>query len=60
MTETDLNHIRRCAEQRRDEWMAKHPGVQVPPSEGIDTLRLLAEMTEQPEDWPEIVEEKND
>jgi hypothetical protein len=44
ISDTELEAIRQTATYRRDTWQANNPGVQVPPSEGIDTLRLVQEL----------------
>jgi hypothetical protein len=42
--QTELDFIKRSAEQKTEAFLQKNPGVQVPPDEGPQSLRLVAEI----------------
>jgi hypothetical protein len=44
LSQEELNHIRRRAEQKQAGWLEKNPGVQTPPDEGSEVLTLVAEV----------------
>lgn len=43
-SQDEINTIKRRAIQKRDLFTENHPGIQVPPDEGPQTLMLVAEI----------------
>jgi hypothetical protein len=44
MSNRELEEIAQRAEYKKDAWFKTHPKSQIPPTEGVDTLRLVEEL----------------